>query len=174
MRFLALDASVVAGRLLRLVGFEGRRRHTCGKSSTGKTTSVRMAASVWRSGAEPPTWRATANGLEGELARASDGLLMLDEMGQSDQREFAASIYTAASGVGRARMRRDTSLRDPLSWLALILSSGETVIETRLGEERGRKARAGPDQFQVAARGLCRFMARSYHVVGPRCYARAF
>ena len=43
----------------------------------------------------------------------------------------------------KARMRRDTSVRDPLSWLALILSSGETPIETRLAEERGRKARAG-------------------------------
>jgi uncharacterized protein (DUF927 family) len=34
-------------------------------------------------------------------------------------------------------------LREPKSWRVLILSTGEVPIETKLAEDRGRKARAG-------------------------------
>ena len=135
-------STALAGPLLRPVGYEGGGVHLYGRSSVGKTTVVKMAASVWRCGSELPTWRATSNGLESELAKASDSFMPLDELGQVDAREFASMIYMSANSVGKTRMRRDTSARDPLSWLTLILSSGETPVESKLAEERGRP-RAG-------------------------------
>jgi hypothetical protein len=138
---LAISAAL-AGPLLSLARYEGGGVHIFGPSSSGKTTVVKMAASVWRRGDALPTWRATANGLEGELARASDTFMPLDELGQADARDFAHMLYMQANRVGKLRMRRDTTQRDSLTWLTLVLSSGETPIEIKLQEERGRP-RAG-------------------------------
>jgi uncharacterized protein (DUF927 family) len=135
-------STALAGPLLHLANFEGGGVHIFGPSSSGKTTVVKMAASVWRCGDTLPTWRATANGLEGELARASDSFMPLDELGQVDAREFAHMLYMQANSVGKLRMRRDTTQRDSLTWLTLVLSSGETPIEIKLQEERARP-RAG-------------------------------
>jgi uncharacterized protein (DUF927 family) len=135
-------STALAGSLLRLAGVEGGGVHIYGPSSTGKTTVVKMAASVWRRGVDPPTWRATANGLEGELARASDSFMPLDELGQVDAKEFASMVYMSGNAVGKMRMNRDTTARDSLTWLTLILSSGETPIEIKLTEDR-KRPRAG-------------------------------
>jgi uncharacterized protein (DUF927 family) len=90
------------------------------------------------------SWRATANGLEGNLAGACDTLLPLDEVGQAEGREIGQALYMATSGVGKQRMRRDASLRPSYKWRVSILSSGEMPIEARLNEDlrRGR-AHAG-------------------------------
>jgi uncharacterized protein (DUF927 family) len=140
-------AVALAGPLLGLGGFESGCFHPFGQSSEGKTTCVRCAASVWGSGADGGymrTWRATSNGLEGNLAAACDTLLPLDEIGQTDGKEIGLALYMATAGVGKQRMRRDATLRASHKWRVLILSSGETPIETKLNEDlrRGR-AHAG-------------------------------
>jgi uncharacterized protein (DUF927 family) len=135
-------STALAGPLLRPAQFEGGGVHIYGKSGSGKTIVTKMGASVWRRGADLPSWRATANGLEGELARASDSFMPLDEIGQADGREIAEAVYMMTNAVGKLRMRRDTTSRDSLTWLTLILSSGETPIEVKLAEGR-RRARAG-------------------------------
>jgi uncharacterized protein (DUF927 family) len=137
----------LTGPLLDLGGFEGGVFHLYGRSSEGKTTCVRAAASEWGSGADGGymrSWRATANGLEGNLAGACDTLLPLDEVGQAEGREIGQALYMATSGVGKQRMRRDASLRPSYKWRVPILSSGEMPIEARLNEDprRGR-AHAG-------------------------------
>ena len=61
---------------------------------------------VWGRGGTPGyvrSWRATANGLEGAAASATDTCLVLDELGVGEARNVAASVYTLANGVGRAR-----------------------------------------------------------------------
>jgi uncharacterized protein (DUF927 family) len=143
----ALAISVaLAGPLLHLAGQEGGGIHIFGGSSKGKTTLLQMAATVWGKGTSPGyvrAWRATANGLEGAAASASDTALVLDELGVVDAREAQAAIYGLANGCGKARAARDGSLREPKSWRVLILSTGEIPIETKLSEEKGRRARAG-------------------------------
>jgi putative DNA primase/helicase len=124
----------------------GRRAQFLGPSSTGKTTLLQAAASVWGRGASPGyirTWRATANGLEGAAAGATDTALVLDELGVVEARDAAAAFCGLANGSGKARAARDGTLREPKSWRVLILSSGEIPAETKLLEDRGRKARAG-------------------------------
>ena len=142
---LAVSAAL-AGPLLGLAGYEGGGIHFRGPSSTGKTTALRLAASVWGRGDTPGsmrTWRATANGLEGAAAGASDTALILDELGQMEAREFAAAAYMLANGAGKARAHRDGELRDPRTWRLMFLSSGEVSLEAKLIEERGRRPRAG-------------------------------
>jgi uncharacterized protein (DUF927 family) len=136
-----------AGTLLDLSGSESGVFHFFGRSSEGKTTCVRAASSVWGSGADGGfmrSWRATANGLEGNLAAACDTLLPLDEVGQAEGKEIGAALYMATAGIGKQRLRRDASLRSSYKWRVLILSSGELPIEARLNEDMRRgRAHAG-------------------------------
>jgi putative DNA primase/helicase len=139
-------SSALAGPLAYLVGAEGGGVHVFGPSSIGKSAMLSAAASVWGRGSSPGyvrSWRATANGLEGAAASATDTAIVLDELGVGDARDVAAAVYALANGVGKARSARDGSLREPKSWRVSVLSSGEFPLETKLKEDRGRKARAG-------------------------------
>jgi uncharacterized protein (DUF927 family) len=143
-------ATALAGTLLDIGGFESGCFHLFGKSSVGKTTGLRMAASVWGSGADGGyvrTWRATANGLEAAFAGASDTCLPLDELGQVEGRELGQALYMATGGVGKQRMRRDATLKPSHSWRAMVLSSGEFPIETKLNEDPKHGARAHAGQL---------------------------
>jgi putative DNA primase/helicase len=140
---LAISAAF-AGSLLHLAGQEGGGVHIFGGSSQGKTTIIQAAASVWGRGATPGyvrAWRATANGLEGVAASASDTVLILDELNVVEARDAAASFYGLANGAGKARAARDGSLREPKTWRVLILSTGEVPTGTKLAEDlAGRRA----------------------------------
>jgi uncharacterized protein (DUF927 family) len=134
-----------AGPLLWLGGFESGGFDLYGKSSIGKTTHQRFACSVWGSGADGAylkTWRTTSNAMEAVLAGASDTLLVLDEIEQVNEAEIGSIVYMITGNIGKQRLRRDTSWREPPQWRALILSSGESPIETKLTEAKGR-AKAG-------------------------------
>jgi uncharacterized protein (DUF927 family) len=139
-------SAAFAGPLLHLAGVEGGGVHFFGPSSIGKTTLLRLAASVWGRSDTPGyvrSWRATANGLEGAAAGATDTALILDEVGQVEARDMAASLYSLANGAGKARAHRDGALREPKSWRVLTISSGEMPVDAKLIEDRGRKTRAG-------------------------------
>ena len=136
-------STALAGTLAHLAGIEGGGVHFVGPSSIGKTTLLLLGASVWGPPRLVRAWRATANGLEGAAAGATDTALILDELGQAETRELAAALYMLANGSGKARAHRDGSLRDPKSWRVLTLSSGEVPIEAKLAEDHGRKTRAG-------------------------------
>ncbi len=142
---LAISAAL-AGPLLHLAGLEGGGLNFYGPSSKGKSTLLQIAASVWGRGGSPGyvrAWRATANGLEGAAASASDTVLILDELGVVEARDAAAAIYGLANGSGKARSARDGSLREPKTWRVLVLSSGEIPIATKLAEDKNRRSRAG-------------------------------
>jgi putative DNA primase/helicase len=145
LAMLAISAAI-AGPLLDLAGQEGGGLNFFGQSSRGKTTLLQLAASVWGRGSTPGymrTWRATANGLEGAAASATDTALILDELGQVEARDAAQALYSLSNGSGKARAARDGALREPKSWRVLVVSSGELPTEGKLFEDRGRKARAG-------------------------------
>lgn len=132
-----------AGPLLEIAGEDSGGFHLRGSSSTGKTTALRLAASVWGQPARyVRTWRATTNGLEGVAAIHNDGLLILDEIHQCDPREAAEAAYMLANGQGKSRASRTGTAREAASWRLLFLSSGEQSLADRLGSI-GKKATAG-------------------------------
>jgi putative DNA primase/helicase len=120
--------------------------HVFGPSSIGKSAMLAAGASVWGRGGSPGyvrSWRATANGLEGAAASATDTCLVLDELGVGEARDVGASVYALANGSGKQRARRDGSLQEPKGWRVSVLSSGELPVETKIAEDLGRKVRAG-------------------------------
>lgn len=133
-----------AGPLLRLTDTEGGGFSLEGASSSGKTTALQLAASVWGGPAHVRTWRATDNGLEGVAALHNDGLLILDEIGQVGGKVLAEAAYMLANGSGKTRAGKESALRRSLTWRLLFLSSGEVGLAEKLNES-GLRSRAGQE-----------------------------
>jgi putative DNA primase/helicase len=128
--------------LLHLLQMESGGVHFRGKSSTGKSTCLFAATSVWGGPEYVQQWRATANGLEGTAANHNDSLLCLDEIGQMDPQEVGKTAYMLANGVGKARADRLGNSKKPKAWRLLFLSSGEISLSDHM-REANQKARAG-------------------------------
>lgn len=122
------------GPLLGPCNAESGGFHLVGNSSTGKTTIVEAACSVWGGPEFRRSWRSTANGMEGAAMLSNDGLLALDEISEADPREVGAIIYALANGRGKQRATRTGSARDIARWRCVILSSGERTLETAMME----------------------------------------
>jgi putative DNA primase/helicase len=138
-------ASAFVGPLLALIDGEGGGLHFVGDTSTGKTTALRAAASVWGPPAKRVlSWRATANGLEGVAMAHSETFLCLDEMGQLDGREAGAAAYMLANGQGKARMKAAGGMRQLPTWRLMFLSTGETGLAA-LSLAAGKTTAAGQE-----------------------------
>ncbi len=134
-----------SGPLLELLDLDfGGGLHLRGTSSCGKSTILRAAASVWGSPQLMGSWRATANGLEGVAAARNSMLLVLDELAEISGKEFGATVYMLANGVGKERMGRFGSTKETLRWKLAILSSGEIGAAEKLSEA-GRRQTAGQE-----------------------------
>lgn len=143
---LALSAAF-AGPLVGPCSAEGGGLHFKGASSTGKSTALHVAGSVWGGGdanGYVRSWRATANGLEGVALGHSDTLLCLDELSQLAAKDAGEAAYMLANGAGKSRSTRDGSARKASKWRVLFLSSGEIGLADKVAEDgRGRKLAAG-------------------------------
>ena len=138
---LALSAAF-AGPCLGLLDTEGGGFHLRGGSSSGKSTALAVAGSVFGPPAYVRTWRATDNALEAVAALHSDLLLLLDEIGQLDPRSAGAAAYLLANGLGKGRSNRDGSARAAVRFRVLFLSAGEVGLGD-LVTAAGQKSRAG-------------------------------
>ncbi|MDP1650965.1 MAG: DUF927 domain-containing protein [Rubrivivax sp.] len=134
-----------AGPLADVAGEDSGGFHMRGKSSSGKSTASKAAASVW---GHPNTymrgWRATANGLEGMGALHNDGCLILDELSACEPKEAGEAIYMLANGQGKARASRSGSARASARWRLLFLSNGEVSLAALMAQA-GRKPNAGQE-----------------------------
>lgn len=143
-RLVFAISSAFAAPLLHLTGMESGGVHYRGDSSTGKTTALRVAASVWGGHEYLQRWRATDNGLEALAAQHSDCLLVLDELSQVDPKAAGEVAYMLANGSGKARANRTGTMRDTASWRLLFLSSGETGLAEHMAQAN-RKPKAGQE-----------------------------
>jgi putative DNA primase/helicase len=132
-----------AAPLLHLLGEESAGFHLVGNSSLGKTTAIRVGASVVGSPNYVGQWRQTANALEATAAQHNDLPLYLDEIGQTDSRVVAESAYALAGGEGKRRMNRDATGRPTTRWRLLFLSSGELTLADKIKEDGRHRATAG-------------------------------
>lgn len=148
-RLLFAASVALAGPVLAWVpGMESGGFHLRGDSSCGKTTALRVAASVWGGRDYLQRWRATDNGLEAQAAQHSDGVLVLDELGQLDAKVAGESAYMLANGQGKARAGRNGGARPRLTWRLLWLSAGEIPLAQHMAEA-GKRIRAGQELRMV-------------------------
>jgi uncharacterized protein (DUF927 family)/phage/plasmid primase-like uncharacterized protein len=127
-RLVFAVAAAFAPALLELVGDDGGGFHFQGPSSTGKSTALRAAASVWGGSQYLRLWRATANGLEGIASLHNDGLLVLDELSQCDPFQAGEAAYMLANGQGKQRAGRSGGAKEVARWRLFYLSAGEESL----------------------------------------------
>lgn len=131
-----------AGPLLARCNAESGGLHFLGASSTGKTTLIDCACSVWGGTTYRRTWRTTANGLEGVAVQFNDSLLALDEISECDPRDVGNIVYALGNGRGKQRASRTGTARPLHRWRTSVLSSGERTIGTTMADA-GQRVKAG-------------------------------
>ena len=141
-------ATAFAGPLLQLVDMEGGGIHFRGASSTGKTTVLHVAGSVWGGGGLGgyiQRWRATDNALEGIALAHCDTLLALDELAEVEGKAAGKSAYMLANGQGKARSNRAGDLRPAAEWRTIFLSTGEISLSDKVAEGQTHRTTAGQE-----------------------------
>ncbi len=123
-RLLFALCCAFAGPLLADAGHDGAVFHLHGATTTGKTSALRAAASVW--GAPVGCWRATEAAAEVLAALADEvGFLLLDESDQVGSAELHSLAGLLAKGQGPARVNRSGDAMARPAWRLLVLSAGE-------------------------------------------------
>lgn len=135
--------AALAGSLLeKLDRQEGQVIHWFGDSSSGKSTAVEIAASVWGAPQFVRSWNATANGLEGIAAMRNDTCLILDEIDEALPSEVSKIAYMIANGQGKQRAARTGHARKIQRWRFIGISTGERTLAAVM-RETGKRTNAG-------------------------------
>nr|WP_249177181.1 DUF927 domain-containing protein [Burkholderia ambifaria] len=141
-RLMFCVSCAFAGALLAASGQQSGGFHLMGDSTVGKTTALRVAASVFGGRDFLRSWRATGNAMESTAAQHSDTLLILDEIGQVDPKEVGDIVYMIGNEAGKGRATRTATAKPVATWRLLFLSSGEKDLVAIMGEA-SKAAKAG-------------------------------
>ncbi len=144
-RLLLAVSAAFGATLLEKLQMESGGFQLRGGTSTGKTTALLVGGSVWGGGSDKGflrRWRATINGLESVAASHNDALLCLDELAEVDPCQAGETAYMLANGQGKIRQTKSITLRKPLEWRTLFLSSGEISLADHLATA-GKRVRGG-------------------------------
>lgn len=136
--------AALAGPLLEKVNRQqgGGVIHWFGDSSSGKSTAVEIAASVWGAPQFVRSWNATANGLEGIATMRNDTCLILDEIDEALPLEVSKIAYMIANGQGKQRAARTGLARKIQRWRFIGISTGERTLAAVM-REIGKRTNAG-------------------------------
>ena len=141
--FFSLSAAF-AGPLLGICHEENGGFHLRGGSSTGKTTCLDVAASLFGGKDYIQRWKSTVNGLEATAKMYNDLLLPLDEMGEINPKDAGEVAYMLGNGVGKSRADKNCEARTKAKFRCLFLSTGEISLAQHMLED-GKKAKAGQE-----------------------------
>ena len=144
LMMLALYASCAAP-ILKILNIPGFVVDFNGETSSGKTTALRLAASVWGRPSESyPTamysWDATKVWVERTAGFLHNLPLILDETKRAKHPGIVRDvIYDFCQGQGRGRGNPDGT-RAMDTWRSILISSGESAA-TSFSEDAGTRAR---------------------------------
>lgn len=132
----------LSGCLVVFVYIDGGGFHLFGSSGVGKTIILKVSASVFGSSASPDqggqnscymmSWSSTKNGIEAKFNLFNNGLLILDELGKYNSKNFGADVYAIAGGSYTARMNSNLESVDTKPASFMLLSSGELSMQEML------------------------------------------
>jgi putative DNA primase/helicase len=131
-----------ASSVLKVFNHENVGFHIVGASSSGKTTCLKVASSVF--GIPINSWRATDNGLEGLAVQHNDSFLVLDELAQINPAQVGDAVYMLANGASKSRADKYGKALPTNTWRLMFLSSGETNLDLHMKAAKQR-VRAGQE-----------------------------
>lgn len=134
---LLMDRFDVGTRLIHWYGLHGK----------GKTTLLQCAASVFGNGIDPtlsspnaenPPYVTKLNasnaGLEALAARYHCHPMIADELGEATRLNFSSALYTLSGNSGAVVANTKRKLAAPLSWMTLVLTTGELSTADYIGK----------------------------------------
>lgn len=138
-----LYAAVAPTVLGLLDDVEGFTCEWAGTTSTGKSTAMRLAASVWGSPARIiGSWDTTRVGLEARLATSGNLPVFLDDTAAvSDPKIIEDVVYDITKGRTRSRGTSSGSSQRSRRYRTVLISTGEQPI-TSFGTKGGARARS--------------------------------
>ena len=134
-----------AGALVELANIESGGFQFTGESKDGKTTCVKMAASIFGVPDKyKRLWRNTANALESIATMHNDGLLILDELKMCPAKDAGEIAYALTNGQEKGRLNKTTALKAAKSWRLMYFSTGEISLPDHI-KSAGLKVFAGQE-----------------------------
>lgn len=127
----AMICGALAATLLEPLGVANFGMHLAGDSSRGKTSALKIAASVF---GDPHnemwlgSWNTTPVAAELRASTLTDLPQCYDEVGASDPGAIERMVYMLINGGGRTRGKADLSLRETATWRTVVLSTGEREL----------------------------------------------
>ena len=121
-----------ASLLLRFSGLPNFGFLIVGNSKSGKTITMKVAASIFGSNSYVQNWNATVNALDLMARTRTDGLLILDELAEGDAKAVSEAAYRLMNGASKQRMGADGELAGGLPFVGLVLASGELDLRQHL------------------------------------------
>lgn len=138
--------AAVASPLLKILGTNNFIVDLNGETTGGKTTSLRLAASVWGkcNDGHPSmmhSWDMTKVWSEQTANFLNNLPLILDDTKRAKSwRTVRDVVYDFAFGAGRGRGAKDGGTRSTQEWRSVLISSGESAI-TSFSQDGGTRAR---------------------------------
>ena len=126
-------SALVLGYIGESIGLDNIICHLTGNSTTGKSTAMKLAISMFgypdvKDNGLFTSYNSTANALIKALAGIKGVPLAFDEISMANNRDFSNLVYKLANGVDKSRLNKNSELRDKDTWLTTILSNGEESI----------------------------------------------
>lgn len=114
-----------------------------GPTSKGKTTVLKVAASVWGSGHLVGEWNITKVAAERKAAFLNSFPLMLDDTMKADEKQLKNFVYNFSGGRSKGR-GSISGTQIEFTWNNLLLSTGETSLTEYAMQAGGAAARVLP------------------------------
>lgn len=140
-------ASILLAVLKEYIDVDNFIIHLFGFSSSGKTTALYLATSIFGSpdvrcgNGLVSSWNGTKNALLRRLMNVNGVMLGLDEFSMSSERNVTSLVYTISEGKERERLSRDAKLLNCLSGTYIVMSTGECSIYSKTNGNLGLTVR---------------------------------
>lgn len=141
-RLMLMMCASLLGPMLELIGYHNVGIHIYGSTKEGKTTGFIVVCSIYGYETLINSWNSTANALQETASSHNDFVIFLDEIKQCKPEYVSTAAYDLLNGVTKSRMGSDIKLNRVSRFQTVVISNGETSIETHL-EERGLEVSPG-------------------------------
>lgn len=112
-----------------------------GSTSTGKTFTLNLVASVWGTTDLTTTWSSTRNSIEAMAAFLNSFPMFKDDTRNISPNFIANAVYNYSSGESKSRSNKNLTIDEKREWKNIMLSTGEASITNMAEDKAGVSAR---------------------------------
>ncbi|MGW7931529.1 DUF927 domain-containing protein [Staphylococcus xylosus] len=112
-----------------------------GRTSTGKTFTLKVAASVWGNDGLITEWNSTKNSIEAQAVFFNSFPLLKDDTRNTYPKFISDMVYNFSGGKTKSRSNVNRTLDEVKTWNNILLSTGEVSMPDMAGEKGGVSGR---------------------------------